>query len=374
MIMNTPIPEGCIGRPGLLVAIRRIKGLEDGRLGVVKHAVGWVKDLLDADRRVFAWQVLLTGEPVSVHGHMTQEIIVADACLLPMSQLEAGQVHGLIESQQQKDTDEALAAVRGMLTPEEITSPEFERVMHRAFDQAMLNRALEVVGAEQVLRETGFWASNPPNGQTYTWKAVFDGQEIRMDAAPGMFGDWRFWANSANARETYGGERLVLNEWPRGRVVQSLLELWEDVFGSKRIPEPLLMGWFYRQHQNDIRALEPALPNVHLDGEDLRRALRWLREAYVPSWDLEGPPKDVRLGLEIRDGLLRLSTDLYDIGVAVCRGWIDPCAVSLRQLLALSSATVRGSRLRMECSSQCCLLNGQAVGYWPDLTAEKMTD
>ena len=305
-MMYSPIPDGSTGRPGLLVALRRIKGLEDGRLGVVKHAIGWVKDLLGADRSVFAWQVLLTGEPVSVHGHMAQEIVVADACLLPVSQLQDDQVQGLMESQQEKDLALALTTVRGLVTPEEVASPEFERVMHRAFDQAMLNRALEVVGVEQVLRETGFWVSNPPEGQTYTWQSVFDGQEIRMDAAPGMFGEWRFWVNSANAREISSGEKVVLNEWPRGRVVQSLLEHWEDVFGSRRIPEPLLLGWFYRQHQIDIRALEPTMPSVLLDGEELRRALRWLREAYVPQWGLEGPPQDVRLGIEIRDGLMRL--------------------------------------------------------------------
>jgi hypothetical protein len=357
----------------MLVALRRINGLPDGRLAVIKHPVGWVKELLGAPRKVFAWQVLLTGDPVQVHGRTTQELIVADSSLMPVSHLQEAQQQVLQDGIQQREIDEGVALIQSMLKPGDMESPEFEKALHLAHAQALMRRMLETVGVQQALLEMGFWPENPPDGQSLVWLTVFNGQEIQMGAGPGMFRDWRIWVRSGHERRMSWGERVALNDWPRGKVAQVVLELWEGVFGNSRIPEQMELGWAYRQHQNDIKALDPVLPNVHLDGGSLRRALRWLREAYVPDTDLEGPPRDVRLDLDIRDGLLRLSTDLYDIGVAVHRGWMDPCAVSLRQLLALPWATVRGHWLRMECSSQGCLLNGQSIGYWPDLDPKIMS-
>ncbi len=337
------IPEGANGREGMLVALRKVKDLDDGRLAIVKHAVGWVGSLLGTPRSVFAWQVLLTGEPVRIHGHLNQEIIVADACLCPVSQFAHEEALALVQQHEQNEVAVAAAQVRSLLGLVDMDSPEMEKAMHQAFGQALLGHALEVVGVEMVLMELGFWPSNPPHGQTYQWKSVFNGQEIQMDAAPGMFGDWRISVHSSNARKVFGAERLVLNEWPRGRAVQMVLELWESVFGNSKIPQQFEQGWFYRQHQQDMRSLEPAVPYVLVDGDSLRRALRWLREAFAEDELLEGPAPDVVLSLEIKDGDLRMRTEQFDIGVRVLRGWIDACGISLRTLLMVPPALVRGA-------------------------------
>lgn len=337
------IPDGAKGREGMLVALRKVKDLDDGRLAIVKHAVGWVGSLLGTTRSVFAWQVLLTGEPVRIHGQLNQEIIVADACLCPVSQFAQEDALALVQQHEQDEVAAAAAQVRSMLGPKDLGSPELDKAMHQAFGQALLRHALEVVGVEMALIELGFWPSNPPHGQTYQWKSVFNGQEIQMDAAPGMFGDWRIWVHSSSARKIFGAERLVLNDWPRGRAVQMVLELWESVFGNSKIPQQFEQGWLFRQHQQDMRSLEPATPYVLVKGEDLRRALRWLREAFAESDLLEGPAPDVVLSLEIKDGDLRMRTEQFDIGVRVLRGWIDACDVSLRTLLKVPPALVRGA-------------------------------
>lgn len=363
MSIEESVPDGVIGRVGMLVALRRVKGMEDGRLGVVRNAVGWVKDLLGADRHVFAWQILLTGEPVVINGHKSQQVIVADACLLPVSQLAPGEVKNLLGQAEKNAIEDALAAVRGVLTPDEMASPQFERALHLASGTAMLKHAEEKVGVEAVLMEIGFLRSNPPDGEGYVWRSVLNGQEIRMSAAPGMFGEWRIWLNSANAREIFLDERTVLNDWPRGQVMQCVLEMWEGVLGRARIPRQLAVGWIFRQHKQDMRTLAVALPSVYADGDEFRMVLRWLREAYVAAPDFEGPPQDVPLNVTVQDGMLRLKTDRYDLGVAVLRGWLDPHVVSLRELLAIAPTRIRGGWVKWITDVDGASLGGIAVNY-----------
>ncbi len=364
MSSEESVPDGVIGRVGMLVALRRVKGMEDGRLGVVRNAVGWVKDLLGVERNVFAWQVLLTGEPVEINGHKSQQVIVADACLLPVSQLAPGEVKNLLEQAEKHAIEDALAAVRDALTPDEMASPQFERALHLASGTAMLKHAEEKVGVEAVLVEIGFWRSNPPDGEGYVWRSVLNGQEIRMSAAPGIFGEWRIWVNSANAREIFLDERTVLNDWPRGQVMQCVLEMWEGVLGHARIPRQLEVGWFFREHVQDMRSLDPALPSAYADGDEFRMVLRWFREAYAAASDFEGPPQDVPLDIAMQDGMLRLKTYRYDLGVAVRRGWVDHHVVSLRGILAIPSSRLRGRWVRWTTDSDGVSLGGHGVEYW----------
>ena len=339
------ILEGARGREGMLVALRKVKGLDDGRLAIVKHAVGCVSELLGSAHSVFAWHVLLTGDPVPVHGHLTQEIIVADACLCAVSHLALDDANALVQQMEQKEVDAAVAQARSLLGAEGLSSPGLDKAMHEAFGQALLKHALEVVGVEATLQELGFFQSFAPHGESCEWMSVFNGQEIGIDAAPGMFGHWRVWVRSSNAREIFGAEKVVLNEWPRGRIVQLVLELWESVFGNDQIPRQFNVGWLYRQHQKDLRSLEPALPFVALDGDEFRMALRWLREAFAVDALRDSPAPDVVLALEIKEGNLRLRTEQFDIGVSICRGWIDPCVISLRTLLMVRPALVQGWRV-----------------------------
>lgn len=348
----------------MLVALHRVKGLEDGRLGIVKHPVGWVKELLGATRDVFAWQVFLTGEPVNIYGHLNQEIIVADHCLRQVSQLEQPQVQEILDDHQQSEIDTAVAKIHELVTPEEFVSPEFERLMHLAVNAAILNHMKEVVGVEVTFQEIGFWQTNPPDGESYEWRCVHQGQEVHMSAAPGMFRDWWVWANSSNARRVFCGERTMLNDWPRGQIIQTLLEFWEDIYGKNLIPRQFEIGWLYRQHKQDMRAIEPVIPNVYVDGESFRRALRWLREAYQTDEDFVGPPIDIALNIEIKDSVVRFATDDHNIGIRLRGGWLDPLRISLRQLLAIHPNALRGYSVHIRWTGTYALIGGNKVEAW----------
>jgi len=358
------IPDGATGRVGMLVALQRIRDLPEGRLAIVRQPVGWVKELLGAKSPVFAWQVFLTGEPTVVHGHETQEIIVADKCLRPVSQLAQQDMTTMLDQHEQEVVATAVADVRALVSQEEMDSPEFDRALHLAFGEAQLRLAKQVVGVTQVLREAGFWSQPGGDSEVLEWRTVYEGTEISMNAAPSMFGEWRVSAYAIKERSWHMPELLALNDWPRGKILQIVLELWENVFGTHRIPEQMELGWIYRMHERDMRSIEPVLPHVVMDGASFRRALRWLREAYQIDDILVGPPKDMPLSVEIKNGTLRLNTEDHSIGVTLKNGWIDPIIISLRGLLANSQRTRRGYWIYLQSTGEYALVNGLKINAW----------
>jgi hypothetical protein len=358
---GTSIPEIAVGRVGMLVSLQRVSGLPEGRLAIVRQPVGWVKDLLNADYPVFAWQVFLTGEPVFIHGKETQEVIVADKCLKPVSQLAQQDLADMVELHEREVIDAAVAQVQSLVGPDEMESPEFERALTLAFSEAQLNFSKETIGVSQVLSEIGFWKVHGSSGEAFEWRTAFDGTEVKMTADPGMFGDWRLCAYAIKGRSWHMPERLALNDWPRGKLVQVVLELWESLFGNRLIPEQLQLGWMYRQHVRDMKALEPALPHIYVDGDSFRRALRWLREAYRKDDTFMGPPVNMPLAIEIKDGVLRLQSEDHIIGVKFCCGWVDKMCLSLSSLLALPPSAVRLPLVRIECTEKVYKVNGWTV-------------
>jgi hypothetical protein len=355
------IPENAVGRVGMLAALHGIEGSPDGRLAIVRHPVGWVQTLLNARHPVFAWQVVLTGEPAMINGHLRQEIIVADKCLRPVSRLAVADMERVVAQQEQTAVDQAAQQVRDLVGDEAMKSPAFEQTMHLAYEEALLNFANEVVGVKQVLRELDFSLAPGGFADVYEWRSVFEGVEITMSAAKGMLNDWKFSAYAHRERSWHCPEALALNEWPRGRVIQIVLQLWENVYGNRLIPQQLELGWVYRQHQRDLQALIPGLPHADLDGTSFRHALRWLRQAYAVDEWLVGPPKDVPVAVEIKDGLMRVRTDDHDLGVKMHRGWVDAMTLSLRQLLALAPAAVRGHWIRLVDLGEAALVNGNQI-------------
>jgi hypothetical protein len=291
---------------------------------------------------------------------------VADKCLRPVSQLAVADMERVVAQQEQGNVEKAVQQVRDLVGDEAMESPAFERVLHLAYQEAVLNLANEVVGLERVLSELDFSLSPGGYEDVYEWRSVFEGVEITMSASKGMFNDWRFAAYAHKVRSWNCPEALVLNDWPRGRMIQAVLELWESVFGNRLIPQQLELGWVYRQHQRDLRAFKAGFPHADLDGVSFRQALRWLRQAYAVDDCLVGPPIDVQVALEIKDGLMRLRTDNHDLGLKVNRGWVDAMTLSLRQLLALAPAAVRGHWIRLVDLGEVALVNGNPIQKWHD--------
>ena len=354
-------PPNARGKVGLLVSFRRIRGLEEGRLGLVTHPVGWVKDLVGARSEVFAWQVMLTGDAVSIGGYPTRNITVADTCLVPILEIDGEALRKIEANQSQRYFDDALEDIKSILEPAECESPCFEKIIHRVHHDMTIAHALEKVSIKDVLLELGFSSSYPPDGDAMEWKNVYGGQEFAIDAAPGMFDDWSVWITSKSQRETTLAESIISAQWSRGKIAETVLELWEHVFGKKKVPQNLWLGWFYRQHQIDINRLVPGLPEVWVNGEQFRRALRWLREAYSTSNEYVGPPADTPLKLLIKNNHLRLTTNQFDIGIELLRGWIDEYSFSLRQALAINPSTLRGASLRLLTTENRLFLNGNQL-------------
>jgi hypothetical protein len=278
-----------------------------------------------------------------------------------MSQLAQQDLADMVEHHEREVFESAVEQVRALVEPDDLESPEFGRALHLAMSEAQLNHAKAVVGVAQVLEEVGFWRPNGGDSDLWEWQTVFDGVEIRMNAGPGMFRDWQLSAYAIKERSLHMPERLALNDWPRGQIVLILLEMWEDVFGNRRIPRQLELGWIYRQHLRDMQAIKPVLPHIDMDGESFRRALRWLREAYGTDDLFMGPPVDMPVATEIKNGTLLLQTEDHTIGVKVQRGWVDALSLSLRCLIALPPNALRGPWIRLEWSGKHVLINGRAL-------------
>lgn len=351
--MTTPlIPDNAIGRIGMVAALHRVRGEEDGRMVAVRYPVGMVTELIGAASPAFAWQVLVLGEPVELRGKHCREIIVADQCLRPVSQLPQGEVERLVKVQAQIDFDAAIADLATILNAKDIAPDELDAIMVGALNQVQMTRALETVAITQVLQEARFRQCNLPDGDVYEWIGVHNGIKLKLTAGQDWFGQWRIWSEGHSAREIHCGEMLVLTEWPRGKVMQVLAELWTDAFRGAQVPDDFSLGVLYKQHQNDLRRLQPGLPFLEVNGEVLRATRRWLRDAHAVDPAFTGPPVDVPLDLEVKDGLLHLRTPLQVFAVPVRRGWMDECQVSLREFVLLPSWTLRGAWVNIRWSGK----------------------
>ena len=347
--MDSPIkpPAGCRGRVGLLVSLHRVRGLREGTLGIVREPLGWAREALGATRPVFAWRVFLTGDPVQIDGHEQQEIVVADACIRPISSLAQQDMEACIRRHEQAALDEALEEVRQQVGDEAMASPEFQCALHHAFSEAQIRFASEVIGVGNVLLEAGFRPSSEGSDECFEWLTVFEGKELKMVAGIGPFERWQLAGFAVSAQSWDCPETVMLNDWPRGRVLQAVLEIWESVFGTRFVPEALQLGWTYRQHQRDMKSLWPSEPSLTVAGAEWRRALRWLREAAVQDPQFIGPPADSAVTLRIHDGELRVQALGHDLKVSIQRGWIDELTLSLLHLLAVPPGAMRDHGVRL---------------------------
>jgi len=351
------IPANAIGCIGMVAALKRIQGHPDGRLVVVRHAIGHVAELVGSSTRVFAWQVALLGNSMDLNGKQCREVIVADRCLQPVSQVPADEVENLIKTQSQADFNAAMGDLASIMKGHEITPDDLDSLLERACEQALIQHALQVVSITQVVVEAGFRQIHPPDGETYRWIGVHDGVELAIEGGPDWFGRWRFWSAGFSGRELFCGEQVALAEWPRGRVMQVIGNLWRSAFGTGQLPDAFTLGDLYQRHMEDLRQLQPGLPFVEVSGDALRRARRWLTETWRPDPGFLGPPPDAQLNLEIENGLLYFRTPQGVVTAPVLAGWLDPCTVSLRGFLNAPAWTFRGHRTRINWTESTIHLN-----------------
>lgn len=72
----------------MIAMLRRVKPQDEGKLVAVRMPVGRVHSMESTGRAMLAWQVLMLGPSVELSGMPCREIVVADQCPEPVSQLD----------------------------------------------------------------------------------------------------------------------------------------------------------------------------------------------------------------------------------------------------------------------------------------------
>lgn len=359
---DAPIPKGLVGRPGMVAMLQRVSPAGNGWLVAIRHAVGPMTSLGTSSKPVFAWQALVLGEPIDVHGKPSREIVVADPCLKPVSQITAAEVEKLARAQAQEDFDAAMADLRHILEKNPMTDEGLDAAVNGSGDIFGISYALEVVPTATALRDMGFTPSQSDSDTVLHWSGMYQGRELYVMAGPDMFGNWTITGTGATPREKMWAERVVLGEERRGKLAKLVVDLWREAFGRNAPPPSNLeFGLLYEQHQEDVRSLDIGLPRLYLDGEVFRATRTWLAKRHPRVSQDDSAYSDQRLSLSFADGLLRFQSggELF-----ACPGWgvwVGDCEVSLGAFIDTPPANLRGRTMFLERQLAEISINGYSL-------------
>jgi len=351
---NVPIPKNAIGLPGMVAMLQRTTdGANDGKLVALRKPVGFVSTLLGLQKPVFAWEVLVLANPVTIKGKSKREIIVADACLRPVSQIAPDVVESLVKHMAHLDFDAGMVDLKQILNANAMDDKEFDAFFQRAEKQVGIERALEVVPISQALDELAFRQQNPPDGEVLVWTGIHGGVELEICADTNWFDQWLVTAKCNTHRRAMWDETVLPTQAPRGAVALAMIQFWRAAYGRDApTPDEFYLGLTHERHKANIRALDLGLPHVDLDGEILRTIRKWIAQRHGLAGSDSGPLPDTPLTLSIDNGLMRMETQGAVYGCPVRGGWIDACQVSLREFLALPAWALKGHALRLSTSTQ----------------------
>lgn len=335
------IPGNAIGRVGMVAMLRRVDPESIGRLVAVRLPVGLVSHL-GTPRPVFAWQVLMLGEPATVCGKACREVVVADACLEPVSDIAPEVIEDMVRLGLYRDLEEAQSRVRALFADKSLSEEALDAAVQQAADKALIEYALEHVPTPRALADLGFTRSDK-GLSTQQWSGVHRGVELHVIAGPDMFGLYSLAGRCIKPGMAMWDERNLPPREARGKVALTILEFWRAAFGRDApVPGHLDLGLLYEKHQTDMRAVNVGLPTLEVDGEVLRAVRRWLARDFGPGPDDIGPMPDEPLQLSHHDGLLRLAVGGRAYGCPAEGTWVGDCAVSLRTFLAVPPWLLRG--------------------------------
>ena len=346
------IPVSAIGRVGMVAMLRRVAPESVGRLVAVRLPVGFVSNL-GTPHPVFAWQVLVLGEPVSMNGSPCREIVVADRCLKPVSEIAPATIEEMVKAGVYRDLDEALAKARSLFAERPMTEEELDAAIERAAEEALTAYAIEEVETPLALRDIGFTPSRE-DSCTLHWSGVYKGVELYVIAGPDMFDLWVLTGRCNTPRRAMWDECRLPPREARGRIALRVLKLWREAFGDEAPPPPKLeLARHYEKNLADLRAVNIGLPTLQVDGEALRAVRRWLvRDLGLQPEEL-GPLPDSPLELSFGGGMLRLAVGERAYGCPAQGVWVGDCAVSLRTFLALPPWSLRGWCVSLQRSLDC---------------------
>lgn len=368
-----PIPEGAVGRPGLVAQLRRVGPGSEGRLVLVQKAVGPMSSLSSSPRPVFAWQVLLLGATVDINGKACRDIVVADACLRPVYHLEGGEVRAVVEQRALQDLQLGLDNLRRLLAGLEHGEAALAQIGKTSTSQVdgvgdEIRSLLRVQSIAVSLFALGFRMRGEDDHAGWHWSGHHQGVELYVTAGPDMFGRWALTGRLTNSRQMMWSEALLWSTEPFGAVALKLLNMWRDAFGTD-VPPPsnVTPGLVYEKHLADMRPLRVVLPTLWADGEVLRAIRRWLRQRAHRSNDGE-IPADSPLDLSFAGDVLHLGANGQTYGCPASGVWMQDCAVSLRDFVDTPAWVMRGACVCMEQPAQALVFNGAALLLCKTLT------
>lgn len=359
---SIPIPPSAIGRVGMVAQLQYVTPEHVGKIVAVRLPLRPMSSLAEHLRPVFAWHVLVLGAPVELNGRPCREIVVADRCLKPISQLEPEAVDALARSQAGQAAEEALADLRRILDAHPLSPEELDAFVEKAAEQFVIERLLQVVPPAVVLKELDFRAMGCHEDGCWQWSGMHAGGELHVIAGPDMFGRWTFTGRNVSARHAMLAERVVASEEPRGKVAMLVLNLWREAFGRDApVPDNLQPALTYELHMKKMHSLRMGLPTLWADGEVLRATRRWISQRHCAAPDDMGPMPDLPMLLSFYDGLLRMKVGDQVYGCPAQGVWVGDCEVSMRELLALPFWQLRGNQVALERSSGALAINGQPL-------------
>jgi hypothetical protein len=126
------IPRDAIGRPGMVAMLRRVRQQDVGKVVGLMHPVGFLALPGPGSQQVFSWRVLLMGQTVDLDDRSRREIVVADACLFPISQVPPKLLRTMAKKQALRDFDEAFQELRRHLALRPMTPEQLDTVLEKA--------------------------------------------------------------------------------------------------------------------------------------------------------------------------------------------------------------------------------------------------
>ncbi len=351
-----PVDARC--RVGMVAMLGRLRAESNGKLVVVREPAGYLSTMVGCNKPAFSWYVHSLGAPLQCKDRPSRDAYVADICLTPVGEMTEAQIKKLIKSDALADFNEAKDDLYKILAKSNMTAEQLHQQVEMAGHQFAIQHALEVVPTGTVLREIGFRLCQP-DGEVLEWAGVHKGNELRFSAGRDFAAAWLVVATGHTARTATWDERLLLEEAPRGHVLQVVLSMWRSAFKSISQPVPtpdcLALGLVYEKHCKVMSRIGTGLPSLRLDPQVFRATRKLILARY------HRPGENATVWLSHADGLLRLAVGSTVFGVPARGIWVEDREISMDDFAAIPAQVMRHRSFELEQSAEHLSINKVAI-------------
>jgi hypothetical protein len=218
---NIQIPDGVVGTIGMVAMLQRVRPEDDRKWVAVRRPVGMVTSLVGSKNPVFAWQVLVLGDPVQVNGKPRREIYVPDQCLKPMGVITPEQVEVFVKALANEDFNAALDDLAIIAKAWEAEMEHKTKLGGNPRLQGELESMLETMPAEEVFEDAGF-VIDQAGGKCINWP-----------------NEWLRSGIQSKCPENTFSELLQEENAVRGEVLAQIAKAWREQYPDAPLPAEL---------------------------------------------------------------------------------------------------------------------------------------